>query len=85
MFKCRHVVNSDTIMHAVHICTVAFSTQPWSSVVSVVISTESLTGARAPQWLWRKDSRRIVTKSSPHAEELTEEIDEARMSAIAFD
>ena len=38
--KFTHVVNNDTIMHAVHTCTVAFSTQSGSSVVSVLILTK---------------------------------------------
>ena len=37
LLKFIHVVNNDTTMHAVHTCTVAFSTQPGSSVVSVII------------------------------------------------
>ena len=41
LFKFRHVVNNDTIMHAEHTCTVAFSTQSWPNVVSVLILTES--------------------------------------------
>ena len=40
VFKFRHVVTNDTIMHAVHTCTVAFSTQFWSIVVSVLSFTD---------------------------------------------
>ena len=39
VLKFIHVVYNDTIMHAVHPCTVAFSTQSCSSVVSVLILT----------------------------------------------
>ena len=49
MLKFIHVVNNDTIMHAVHTCTVAFSTQSWSSVVSVLFLIEcahSVIGSR---------------------------------------
>ena len=54
LFKSTHVVNNDTILHAAHTCTFAFSTQFWSSVVSVLILSESCTDAHAPQWLKKK-------------------------------
>ena len=38
--KITLVVNNDTTMHAVHTCTVVFSTQSWSSAVSVLTHTE---------------------------------------------
>ena len=40
VLKFIHVVNNHTIMHVVHSCTVCFSTQSWSSAVSVLILTD---------------------------------------------
>ena len=49
VLKFIHVVNNDTSTHAVHSCTVAFSTQSRSSAVSVLILTDcahSVNGSR---------------------------------------
>ena len=54
VLKFIHVVNNDTIMHAVYTCTVAFSTQSWPSVVSVLILTESSQMRTLREWLKKK-------------------------------
>ena len=49
VLKFMHVVNNDTTMHAAHTCTVDFTTQSRSNVVSVLILTEcahSVDGSR---------------------------------------
>ena len=63
VFKFRHVVNNDTIMHSVRTCTVAFSTQSLSSVVSVLILTESSQMRTLRNCSRKKDSRHVVTHS----------------------